>query len=237
MPRKKIFLFTFLLFIVGIISYSIYYVNDYYRADSKAISLMSNAKETNDYIYFEGSKTNIGVIIYPGGKVDEKSYSPLATKFSSNDIPTFIAKMPFHLSILSNDKASSIMNDFKDINSWIIIGHSLGGTSASIYASKNSDNIRGIVFLASFAYKDLSIFDIQGLSFVGNNDKILNLSNLEKYIDSFPKNTEFIEIEGGNHSNFGNYGFQKGDGIATISNEKQQQIVFDEVLKLIESIK
>ena len=44
---------------------------------------------------------------------------------------------------------------------------------------------------------------------------------------------EFI-IEGGNHSNFGMYGFQKGDGKASITNIEQIEITankIDEIIK------
>ena len=31
----------------------------------------------------------------------------------------------------------------------------------------------------------------------------------------------FVDIEGSNHSNFGDYGLQSGDGAAAITNEEQ----------------
>ncbi|MER2063904.1 MAG: alpha/beta hydrolase, partial [Alkalibacterium sp.] len=35
--------------------------------------------------------------------------------------------------------------------------------------------------------------------------------------------TVYAEIEGGNHSNFGTYGFQEGDRKSVLSREKQQE--------------
>jgi len=37
-----------------------------------------------------------------------------------------------------------------------------------------------------------------------------------------PKETQWVEIKGGNHSQFGHYGHQLFDGKATISRETQQ---------------
>ena len=34
--------------------------------------------------------------------------------------------------------------------------------------------------------------------------------------------TNVLELTGGNHAQFGNYGTQQGDGVATISREEQQ---------------
>lgn len=37
-----------------------------------------------------------------------------------------------------------------------------------------------------------------------------------------PGNTVYTPVNGGNHAQFGSYGPQKGDGIATITEEEQQ---------------
>ena len=42
-----------------------------------------------------------------------------------------------------------------------------------------------------------------------------------------------IEISGGNHAYFGNYGEQKGDGKATITREEQQKIAVKEIMEFI----
>ncbi|MBN2882364.1 MAG: hypothetical protein JXN10_02475, partial [Clostridia bacterium] len=39
-----------------------------------------------------------------------------------------------------------------------------------------------------------------------------------------------LEITGGNHAYFGNYGEQKGDGTASISREEQQNITAKAVI-------
>ena len=43
-----------------------------------------------------------------------------------------------------------------------------------------------------------------------------------------------IIIEGGNHSNFGNYGLQENDNLSTIDKETQQERTIQEILKFIE---
>ena len=57
--------------------------------------------------------------------------------------------MNFNLAILSPNRADSIINNYKDIDTWVIGGHSLGGVMASNYALKN-DKIKGLVLLASY---------------------------------------------------------------------------------------
>ena len=42
-----------------------------------------------------------------------------------------------------------------------------------------------------------------------------------------------VEIQGGNHAQFGNYGPQKGDAPATISAEEQQAQTVEAILQFI----
>lgn len=51
-----------------------------------------------------------------------------------------------------------------------------------------------------------------------------------------PKDTKFIEIEGGNHAQFGDYGAQKGDNKASISEKEQTYIAAKNTIELLESI-
>ena len=46
----------------------------------------------------------------------------------------------------------------------------------------------------------------------------------------------FVEIEGGNHAQFGYYGIQSGDNVATISREEQQAQMNAAVLALLAQI-
>jgi hypothetical protein len=59
------------------------------------------------------------------------------------------------------------------------------------------------------------------------------MNKYNKYLKNLPSNYEEMVIQGGNHSFFGTYGLQKGDGIATISNSEQIKkttIILDNLL-------
>jgi len=51
-----------------------------------------------------------------------------------------------------------------------------------------------------------------------------------------PINTQYIMIEGGNHAQFGDYGFQPGDNEATIMRADQQQQTVDATILFLESL-
>jgi len=61
------------------------------------------------------------------------------------------------------------------------------------------------------------------------SEKIQNSRSL------LPMNTEFIEISGGNHAQFGWYGKQPGDNDAVISRVTQQEYLVNAISKMLET--
>ena len=88
----------------------------------------------------------------------------------------------------------------------------MGGAMASQFAADHPDEVDGLILLGAYLYGDYPEEDT--LTIYGS----LNQS-VEDNID-YTEN--IVEIEGGNHAQFGNYGPQKGDLPATISAEEQQ---------------
>ena len=147
-----------------------------------------------------------------------------------------IADMPLNFAILSPNKAEKIINEHKNIESWVIGGHSLGGVAASNFASKEN-KVEGVVLLASYpSNEELKNLEKKVLSIWGSKDGVLNFTNLIESKDKLPKDTTYVEIEGANHAQFGDYGKQKGDHDALISEQKQVDITSNSIIKLLESI-
>lgn len=247
MKQKKSFCFRIFKVIASllIILTSIFfiYVSYYYKAGSLALnSLKSDAAvdvlDNGDLIFKPVSNNkNTGFIFYPGAKVEASAYAPIAKEIASNGYTVVIAKMSFNLAILSPNKADDIINNNREINNWIIGGHSLGGVMAADYAGKN-DKIKGLVLLASYAQegRDFTSRNMKVLSLWGDNDKVANLNKVKNCKSVMPGDSEFKEIKGGNHGGFGDYGHQKGDGEAFISNEEQMHAASEEIIKLLNKI-
>lgn len=60
---------------------------------------------------------------------------------------------------------------------------------------------------------------------------VLNWKNYQKGKKYLPKSTTFVSIKGDNHAGFGSYGDQRGDKKATISNQKQQRLIAQALIK------
>ena len=192
------------------------YVSDYYRADDKAVSIRTSSTmqvTDNLTILAPSVPSDTGFIFYPGGKVEHTAYLPLLDQFRQQGITCVLVEMPFHLAVFDPSAADKVFATLPDIQNWYIGGHSLGGAMASDYASKHPDSIQGLVLLGAYLYGDFPA--ARSLTLYGSEDDVLDKSKIT--------DTEHvIEIIGGNHAQFGNYGTQKGDGTATISAEEQQ---------------
>ncbi len=215
------------------------YVNDYYRADSNEIATFSTinsiSKESFDEsaIVYAPKKATSGLIFYPGGKVEYTAYEPLMKACADKGILCVLIEMPFNLAVLNINAAEGIIEKYPEIEKWYIGGHSLGGSMAASYLSKNTADFEGLILLGSYSTADLSKTDLDVLSIYGSEDMVLNY---KKYTDNkinLPTDFTEIIIDGGCHAGFGMYGAQDGDGIPTISNEEQIRSTAEKISEMI----
>ncbi|MEG0772608.1 alpha/beta hydrolase [Clostridium sp.] len=231
-------------FLIVLASAFFIYVSSYYRASSFAFNTLKSdsivtVEENGDIVFIPVSNNkNTGFIFYPGGKVEALAYAPLGKEIASKGYTVVIAEMNFNLAVLSPNKADSIIRKYSDINTWVIGGHSLGGVMAADYAF-NHDKIKGLVLLASYpqSNKDFTSSSLKVLALWGSNDKVADLNKVKDAEKVMPKDAEFVEIKGGNHGGFGDYGPQEGDGEASITNEVQIHETSKYIIKLLDSLK
>jgi pimeloyl-ACP methyl ester carboxylesterase len=197
-------------------------------------------QDRGDFIVFT-PVTNLPVtalIIYPGGHVDSRTYAPIARQIASRGYQVSIVRMPLSLPVFGANKADEVIASFPGIRYWVIGGHSLGGSMAASYARSHPYKVQGLFLWASYPpdSENLSATDLKGLSTYGSEDLVLNMDNLNSTLVLLPSGTIKKVIEGGNHAQFGNYGPQPGDGIATISSEEQQGQATNLTVRLIRAV-
>ncbi len=226
--KRNLIIISSIILTLALISIAFFiYVGSYYRADMNEVNAFLDAGETeykaldNGSIVFEPDGAKAGFIFYPGGKVEYTAYIPLMQACADRGILCVLVKMPFNLAVLDKNAADGITEDYPDIESWYIGGHSLGGAMAASYAYQHSDEFDGVILLGAYSSKDLGDINISVLSIFGSEDEVLNKEKYDKNKDNLP--TDFTEhvIEGGCHAYFGMYGTQKGDGTPTITNREQ----------------
>lgn len=215
---KRIITTILLIPVILFIGMYIYSLN-YYRADENVDELITNSKnsaENNITVLSPTSDNdkNIGLIFYPGGKVEANAYLPLLNEITNKGITCFLVEMPFNLAVFNANEATSIIKDNPNFKTWYLMGHSLGGAMASAYSEENFEYLEGLILLASYPLNNAVDNTI---SIYGSEDLVLDQSKLDHVENK-------IIIDGGNHAYFGNYGEQKGDGIAKISRKEQQNL-------------
>ena len=205
-----------------------WYVSDYYRAEDTALAVLAQetgiSVQDNLTILSPSYPTDTGVVFYPGAKVEAEAYLPLLDQIRQTGVSCILVHMPFHMAIFDANAAEEVFGQFPQIEHWYMAGHSMGGAMASQFASQHPEEIDGLILMGAYIYGDYP--DEKTLTVYGS----LNQS-VEDNID-YTEN--IVEIEGGNHAQFGNYGPQEGDLPATMSAEEQQRQTVEAITRFLQ---
>ena len=176
-------------------------------------------------LYFYGN-SDVGFIIYPGVKADERSYAYIAQQLNKEGHTVIIPNIPLHMAVYGPEQGLAIMEDNPQIEKWFLIGHSLGGLPISQIAAEQPEKLEGVAFVASLMILDLSNTDISAIRITAEHDGVMPDKMMESNLNYLPENSVSVVIEGANHNQFGAYWHPGFDGTATITwKEQQDQMV------------
>ena len=246
------------IIVVVLVIACIWYVNDYSHANKRALAALEDTAQVDvvdadelgaDAIAFvpidaaspesassDGVTSRVGLIFYPGAKVQPEAYAPLMQACAERGMLCVIVKPLFNLALLSTDAAADIAQRFPDIDMWILAGHSMGGVAAGNCIASHEGAFDGLALLAAYPDADLSGFDGDVVCIVGTNDTVLNRDKYESGFEKLPADTQETVIEGGNHAQYGDYGEQANDSPADITAESQQAQTADAIDELAKAL-
>lgn len=211
------------------------YLSSYYHADSLALETIEQPADgvtvsrEDGRIIFAPEEPRAGLIFYPGGKVQYEAYAPLMEACAEEGLLCILLHMPVNLAVLDINAADGIQEEYPEIDTWYMGGHSLGGSMAASYVSSHAEDYEGLFLLASYSTEDLSGSGLKVLSIYGSEDGVLKMDSYEKYKTNLPSDFSEVILAGGCHAYFGCYGAQKGDGTPTISNEEQIRLTAEAI--------
>jgi len=210
------------------------------------VSSSNLVSDKSDYaVYYSGEIQPVkAFFMIPGGLVDPYVYECWINQLTDLDttIAVVLLKYPSNLAITNPEKVIKVAEELPGFKNRVIGGHSLGGVVAAMVVEKNRDLFDGLILLASYSGSTSDLSDWEGtvLSIYGSEDQLSTPEDIEsnkKYLP-LPNEvndpgeitgqsgfTNYYKIDGANHSGFGCYGKQNGDGEAQIPVSVQQEQV------------
>ncbi|MEX2283778.1 MAG: alpha/beta family hydrolase [Gemmatimonadota bacterium] len=184
------------------------------------------------------SDTTASLVFFPGALVDPRAYAPIARAAAARGHPAFIVELPRRGAFGGADdselgmRLDRVLRDQQTSRPWVAAGHSRGGVVVSNLALRAPAGLAGIVLIGTSHPRDidLSSITIPTTKIVGTKDGLASRAEVEQNRERLPPTTRWIWIEGGNHSQFGWYGFQPGDRPAAISAAEQRTIMINAIL-------
>lgn len=209
------------------------------KAQAMQIAQQSIANPQGWLVFQPAQPSTQGFVIYPGGLVDAQAYAPVAKALAERGIFTVIVPVPLELAIIKMDAAKPVIDAYPNIRTWAIGGHSLGGSTACMFAARQGKNskLNALVLWAAYCTDDVADNMPNVISIYGAQDGLITRHSAEKLQFGLPANTRWVVIGGGNHAMFGDYGAQSGDGPLTLSPDDARRRIVDETAGFILGLK
>lgn len=204
--------------------------------------------ETDTQIRFQPThnQSATGLLFYPGAMVEPTAYAPLARTLAEAGTLTIIVKLPWGTAPLNSHEeqlwqtTQEIMAEESSIQQWVLSGHSRGAAIATRTIHAHEDSFAGLILIGTSHPKEaafsLAHAQIPVSKIYATEDGLASQAEVNANRIFLPEQTTWVEIEGGNHAQFGYYGRQLGDNSATISREAQQEQTAVAILTFLNSL-
>lgn len=177
-----------------------------------------------------------------GSGIHPHAYLPLLRPLAEAGYPVIVVGLPYRFAPLpahkheAVERARRLMSDHAEVSRWIVAGHSLGGALAARVARAEPARDAAYVLIGTThpRAEDLSRLAAPFTKVYASRDGIAPVERILATRHLLPEHTRWIEIEGGNHSQFGHYGRQLFDGTASLGREAQQATTREALLEALE---
>jgi hypothetical protein len=109
---------------------------------------------------------------------------------------------------------------------------------AAQYIQDNPGKMQGLALWTAYPPSgvNLSSANITAVTIHGTNDGLVSNQQITDSLQQLPPDTVRVDIDGGNHAQFGWYGEQSGDNSASISREQQQNITVNGTVQMLSKL-
>ena len=188
---------------------------------------------------------DVGLLFFPGALVDPVAYAPIARAVAVKGHSVILVQVPRRGAFGGAESAELQARSLRALREtaeaggpreWVLAGHSRGGVIACTFARSRRRGVAGLALIGTSHPRDFSLahLTVPVTRIFGTRDTVADVSKLEATRHNLPASTALVRIDGGNHSQFGSYGFQPGDWPATISRAEQQRITVEAIVATVE---
>ena len=162
---------------------------------------------------------------------------PLARGLATAGLPTTIVRLPWRSAPTEAARRELWARIETAAERWgagrsiVLAGHSRGGALAARFVAESAsppvDRLGGLVLIGTTHPRDhdLSAVSFPVLRILASEDCVASPADAAANLPNLPPDTRVLEITGGNHRQFGYYGWQLGDCAAGITREEQHRQV------------
>ena len=170
-----------------------------------------------------------GVILYPGAYVDIRGYVPTLKPIAAAGYRVVVVRMPFELAIFGIDRAADVIAANADVRRWVLVGHSVGGAMAAVFADRHRDALDGVIIWDSYPPSISSLADYTKPVWLMHRATPDGAPPpafaAQRHL--YPRDSRWAAIPGGIHMQFGSFapGGYEEDWAPLISEAEQHRIV------------
>ena len=222
-----------------------------YRASGDAHDALESSstvhvESLDGYWRFTPSQSaETGLLFFPGALVDPVAYAPLTRAVAERGYSVLLVQVPKRGALggaESNELVLRYMRALRETTAaggprqWVVGGHSRGGVISSNVVRSLRAGIAGLILIGTSHPRDFSLAHLRVpvTQIFGTRDTIADVDKVIAARRNLPPAIDIVQIDGGNHSQFGYYGFQPMDWPATISRAEQQRITVTAIVAALE---
>ena len=188
-----------------------------------------------------GARQEVALLFFPGALVDPVAYAPLARAAAAAGYPAYIVELPRRGAFGGADDPEVVARYQRRLRQsttpkrWVVGGHSRGAVVAVNVAASRPPGLSGLVLIGTSHPRDVDLrhLTIPVTKISGTRDGLASVEEVEANRSRLPAATRWIWVDGGNHSQFGWYGFQPGDYWADVDAATQRDIMIRGVLEAL----
>ncbi|MGL5978819.1 MAG: alpha/beta hydrolase [Erysipelotrichaceae bacterium] len=187
---------------------------------------LANLLEKQGYDALVQESSQVGLVIFPEHRIAKEAYyQTMQVLQESLGVDVYVVDYPLQITWLSSQTLARIQAQAEGITSWVLLGH---GAGVDLMLTQATDE--KLVVVDGIVKRDLSEYRADILSIYASRSGIVDTQSELASHKLYPSSTQFVTLEGANHSYFADIDVMAEDHVASFNQREQ-------IEKLSETIK